>query len=159
MYGAPACDADVVDGQDVRVIQLPGGARLLLEAMHAARIGRERLGDQLDRDVAPEAWIARAVDLAHAAGAEPADDLIRTDAGTGRDVMGTPRIIARAARASPSIPGCAHVEGHEQRPDADGVAIGELDRRGDALARRESVPFLLPKSSSTVPSAVTTSRA
>ena len=31
-------------------------------------------------------------------------------------------------------PGSAHVEGHEQRPDADGIAIGELDRRGDALA-------------------------
>ena len=31
-------------------------------------------------------------------------------------------------------PGAAHVEGHEQRPDVDGVAVGEPDRRGDALA-------------------------
>ena len=26
------------------------------------------------------------------------------------------------------------MEGQEQRPDADGIAIGEPDRRGDALA-------------------------
>ena len=65
------------------MIELPGRARLLLEAMHAARIRRERLRDQLDRDVAPEPWIARAVDLAHAAGAEPADDLVGTDAYAG----------------------------------------------------------------------------
>ena len=85
--GRAVVDADVVDGQDVRVIELPGGARLLLEAMQPARIRRERLGDQLDRDVAPETRIARAVDLAHAAGAEPADDLVGTDRGAGRDGM------------------------------------------------------------------------
>ena len=26
------------------------------------------------------------------------------------------------------------MEGHEQRTEADGIAIGQLDRRGDALA-------------------------
>ena len=37
--------ADVVDGQDVRVIELPGGARLLLEALHpAARRSRTSRG-------------------------------------------------------------------------------------------------------------------
>ena len=36
--------------------------------------------EHLDRDVAPEARIARAVDLAHAARAEQADDFIGTDA-------------------------------------------------------------------------------
>ena len=127
--------ADIVDRQDVRVIELPGGARLLLEAMQPARVRRERLGDQLDRDLAPEPWIARAVDLAHAAGAEPADDLIGTDAGAGRRSAWERRGSWRGlAPASPSTPRCAHMEGHEQRPDADGIAIGELDRRGDALA-------------------------
>ncbi len=82
--------ADVVDGQDVRVIELPGGARLLLEAMQPAAIGREASRDQLDRDVAAEAWIARAVDLAHAAGAEPAEHFIRTDEGPGGNGMDRP---------------------------------------------------------------------
>ena len=31
-------------------------------------------------------------------------------------------------------PRCAHVKGDEQRPDVDGISVGELDRRGDALA-------------------------
>ena len=34
--------ADVVDGQDVRVIELTGSARLLFEAMQPARIARPR---------------------------------------------------------------------------------------------------------------------
>ena len=70
------------------MVDLTGGARFLLEAMQPARVGGERFGDQLDRDVAPEPRIARAVDLAHAAGANPADDLVRTDARPGRDGMG-----------------------------------------------------------------------
>ena len=44
------------------------------------------------------------------------------------------RIMARAAPACPWTRARAHVEGHEQRPDADGIAIGKPDRRGDALA-------------------------
>ena len=50
------------------------------------------------------------------------------------------------------------MERHEQRADADRVAIGE---RTGAVTRSppRNVPFLLPKSSSIAPSAVTTSRA
>ena len=68
-------DARVVDGKDIRMIELAGRARFLLEAMHAAGIRRERLRDQLDRHVAPETRITRAVHIAHPAGAEPAGDL------------------------------------------------------------------------------------
>ena len=39
--GRAGVGADVVDGQDVRVVELAGGARLLLEAMQRGRIGRE----------------------------------------------------------------------------------------------------------------------
>ena len=44
--------------------------RLALEAREAIGIGGERLGQDLDRDVAPELRVARAVDLAHPAGPE-----------------------------------------------------------------------------------------
>jgi hypothetical protein len=70
------------------MIQLTGRERLLLEAMQAARIRRERLGDQLDRHLTPEPGIPRAVDHTHSAGAEPPDDLVRTDARTGRECHG-----------------------------------------------------------------------
>ena len=86
------------------------------------------------RDLAPEPRIARAIDLAHAARTEPADDLIGTDAGAGWDVIDAAHRLAVMAPAAPSCLGrsrASHVERHEQRPDADGIAIGELDRRGD----------------------------
>ncbi len=41
MYGAPSCDAEVVHGRDVRVVQDAGGARLLLEALEPIRVLRE----------------------------------------------------------------------------------------------------------------------
>ena len=44
--------------------------RLALEAGEALGVARERRGQRLDRDVAPEPRVARAVDLAHAARAE-----------------------------------------------------------------------------------------
>ena len=43
----------------------------------------KRGGEDLDRDVAPEARVATAIDLAHAAGADGRDDLVRTEAGSG----------------------------------------------------------------------------
>ena len=53
------------------------GARLALEAGQAVGIGARRLGGQhLERDVAAEPRVARAVDLAHAARAERGDDLV-----------------------------------------------------------------------------------
>ena len=60
--------------------------RLALEAAHAAR-GSDavRLGQDLERDVAVEPRVARAVDLAHAARAEGRDDLVRAEAGPLRE--------------------------------------------------------------------------
>src|SRR5438105_3558736 len=72
-------DAGVVDDEDVGMIELSGGLRLLLEAAHTARIDRERPGDELDRDVACETRIARAIHLAHPPGAKPRDDLVGPD--------------------------------------------------------------------------------
>ena len=54
--------ADIEDRHDIGMIQLPGGASLLLETLHPARVGGHGFGDQLDRHVATEARVARAVD-------------------------------------------------------------------------------------------------
>ena len=64
------------------MVERGGGARLLLEAAQAIGVGGERGGQDLDRHVAPEPRIARAIDLAHAAGAERRDDLVRAEADT-----------------------------------------------------------------------------
>ena len=44
---------DVIDGEDVRVIQLPRRASFLLESTDAAGVGCQRLWDQLDGDLTP----------------------------------------------------------------------------------------------------------
>ena len=54
--------------------------RLALEARQAIRIGRELRRQDLDRDLATQLRVARAIDLAHAAGADRRDDLVDADA-------------------------------------------------------------------------------
>ena len=68
-----------VDGADVRMIERRQQLRLALEARHALGIIGQRRGQQLQRDVAAERGIAGAIDLAHAAGAEQRDDLVRAE--------------------------------------------------------------------------------
>ena len=73
--------SESVDGADVRMIQRRRAPRLAFEAREAIGIGREELGQHLDRDVASEPRIARAIDLAHPACAERAGDLVRAEPG------------------------------------------------------------------------------
>jgi len=65
------------------MIELAGGAGLLLEAIDAAGVGGERLRNQLEGDLPAKTRIACALDLAHPASTEPADDLIRSDSRAG----------------------------------------------------------------------------
>ena len=59
--------------------------RFLLEAAEAVGIGGDVVGQDLDRDVAPEARVPRAVHLPHAAGPEKLDDLVRPETGSCRE--------------------------------------------------------------------------
>ena len=52
------------------------GARFLLESRDGRRIGREPRRQNLDRDVAAEPRVARAIDLAHPARAERGENLV-----------------------------------------------------------------------------------
>ncbi len=80
----PVRRAHLVDGDDGRVVERGGGARLLLEAAEAVRVLRELLRQQLERDLAPEPRVLRAEDLSHPAGAEWAEDLVRAEARAWR---------------------------------------------------------------------------
>ncbi|MBE3073715.1 MAG: hypothetical protein IMZ75_02035 [Actinobacteria bacterium] len=55
--------------------------RFALEPREGNRVRRQRLGQDLDRDVATEFRVPRPIDLAHAARADGGDDLIRPEAG------------------------------------------------------------------------------
>jgi len=75
--------ADVVDGEDARVAEAAGRARLVGETAEPVGVGVEVGRQDLQGDVASQAIVAHAVDLAHTAGAERTDDLVGTDAGAG----------------------------------------------------------------------------
>src|SRR4051812_44303070 len=62
-------------------------------------------GEDLDRDGPRQAGIARAVDLAHAAGAKRTDDLIRSEPCTAGDGHGGPIIVAGCSSHPRAAPG------------------------------------------------------
>ena len=67
------------------MVEDPRGLGLLLEAAQPLRVLGERGRQDLDRDVAPEARVPRAVDLAHPSRADLREDLVGAEAGAGRD--------------------------------------------------------------------------
>ena len=75
--------ADVVNRQDVRMRERGHRAGLALEARERVRVGGHGRRHDLDGDVAFEPRVARPVDLAHAAGADGGQNLVRTETGTG----------------------------------------------------------------------------
>ena len=73
---------EAVDRGDVRVLELGEELRLALEAGEAVGVGGERLGEDLDRDLALQLRVGRAVDDPHPALAERAGDLVAAEAGS-----------------------------------------------------------------------------
>src|SRR5262249_22270981 len=71
--------AELVDRQNPRVVQAPGGLGLLLEPPEPLRIRREGLRQNFDGDVALQPLVARAVDLPHSAGTDGRHDLVGAD--------------------------------------------------------------------------------
>jgi len=72
--------ADLVDGDDVRVVQGGGRPGLGDEAAHPLLVADQLRRQDLERDAPLELLVLRDVDLAHAAGAERADDAVMGDA-------------------------------------------------------------------------------
>ena len=70
------------------MVERSGRTGFLLEAMEMFRIGGERCWQDFDRHVAPEARIARFVDLTHPARAERRDDFINAETNAGRERHG-----------------------------------------------------------------------
>ncbi len=72
----PSDSSQTVDRADMRMIQRGKSLRFTFEASEAVRIGSECLGQDLERDVAIQLRIARAIHLAHAARPEQAQDFV-----------------------------------------------------------------------------------
>ena len=74
--GRDARVLEAVDRGDVRMIQRGQHARFALEPTRRSGSEANAAGQDLDRDVACEPRVARAIDFAHAAGAEKGVDAI-----------------------------------------------------------------------------------
>ena len=74
---------EAVDLRDARVVQRRERLGLPLETHQPIGVGRERLGQDLERDVAIEPGIAPAIDLPHPPGPKRGDHFIRADSGAG----------------------------------------------------------------------------
>ena len=75
----PVMHAEVIHGDDVRVVQGRGGACFELEPTLPGGVARPFRRQHFDRDVAPKLRIARTIDVAHASGPDRGDDLEATD--------------------------------------------------------------------------------
>ena len=75
--------ADLVDGDDVRMVERGGGARLLLEAAHASRLLGELRRQHFERHLAAELGVLRQVDFAHPALPDQRKHVIMADLSAG----------------------------------------------------------------------------
>ena len=78
---------EAIDRADVWMIQRRQQARFSLEACAPARIRGKDVRQDLDRDVAFELGVSRAIDVAHSPGAEQRADLVGTQALAGDDAL------------------------------------------------------------------------
>ena len=75
--------SNVVQRADVRMRERGDGLGFSLEPVAELRVIGDLGGEDLDRDRAIEAGVARLVDLAHPAGTERSQDFVRTEARAG----------------------------------------------------------------------------
>ena len=93
-----------VDLRDVRVVERRERASFPVEPRQPFLVPREQLGQDLDRDRPLQPAVDRLVDLAHASGADPAHDLVRSDPLTDCDGhWGVGRIIPAKSRTGPAV--------------------------------------------------------
>ena len=126
---------------DVRMIQRGQRLRFALEAREPLGIGDEQLGQDLDRDVAIELRVARAIHLAHAAGAERGEDLVGAEAraeGKGQPLAG----IIRAGGSADGITPVQRRSGDRTAP-APSLSLGDKGGViGDAATRSAGLTLL-----------------
>ena len=123
----PSASADVADAADRRVRDLARHAHLAVEAGRGARRRRSSaVGQELEGDRLLELQVVGAVDLAHPAAAEKADDAVApAEDGAGREAL------AGAGSAEPGWP----VDGASGCPAGDGESGRGDDRAGRRAGR------------------------
>src|SRR5262245_18629920 len=91
---------DVVQRADVRMIERRDRARLAVEPLAQLRIGRERSRQHLDGDGPLKPRVSCAIDLAHPAGADWGNDLVRAEPKSRVESHGPWGIVAEQTQKS-----------------------------------------------------------
>jgi hypothetical protein len=112
------------------MIQAGGGTSFALKSLDAIAIGGQVMPQHLDRHDAPKPPIARAVDLAHPAGAEWLENLIRSEARAGVEGhdsrrKGTRPLEAKSKNPSVSVPQDPSISGSRATPPTDVPEVAE----------------------------------
>ena len=81
----PLAFFEAVDRGDVRMVERREDFGFALEAREPVGVGRERRRQDLDRDLALQLRVGRAIDLAHAAFADLRGDLVDAEARAGSE--------------------------------------------------------------------------
>ena len=84
--GDPVVSPEVENRKDVGVGERRDRLRLALEPRQGIGIACDGLGQHLDRHLASEPWVPRAVDLTHPASSERAEDLVGTQVRAAREM-------------------------------------------------------------------------
>ncbi len=133
----------VVQGADVRMVELGEGARLALEAGGQLRRIPQPPRQHLDRHLALEALVPGPVDLTHAAGAQGGDDGVGAEAGAGGQGHGSG--LSRTGGVGSVRRGCSlarWVPGRHTARHAPDARTGRLARKDPATGqdRRAKAP-------------------
>ena len=139
-----------VDARDVGMIQRRERFRFARESRQTVGVVRERVGQDLDRDVAVQLGVASAKDLPHAPFADRRDDFVDAEAGAGgegqrwglygrRDSADGITPHQRPVTAARSLSHGEHQDLHRVRRDLRAAVRswrGRTDRHVDIVARR-----------------------
>ena len=105
--GEVGCLLESVDRGDVRMIERGEHFGFALKAREAIGVAGDRRRQHLDRDRPFQIAVGRAIDLAHAAGADGGDDFVGAEARAGGEGQGGVIIRAATAPQRSMQPGCA----------------------------------------------------
>ena len=138
---------EVVNGEDVRMRRTPRRPSPRGRTAAGVRVGRQRSRQDLDRDVPPEARVARAPDFAHPPRAERREDLVRT--GPARPPSPSDRSWPCATRttrtrrprrppppATAAWPRSPHGAGSGRKPEVDSGGDDSVLQRAHHVSRR-----------------------
>ena len=106
---------EAVDVRDVRMVERGEHLRFALEPREPLGVVGEQLRQDLDRDVAIQPGVARAIDLAHPAGAKGGEDFVRAEASPGGQGHARPVILVGAGVAATCSTRCGVVERADAR--------------------------------------------